>query len=196
MRKCHSEIIPFFCILFVLICLTGCVSSSKIDNSTISPVYVTNTRKFYLLSPACIAKPLENQQLLSGSFGESEFSLLTYLQADSQGIFLSLFNDFGVGMGELSYDGMSVNFSSAVFPAKLKAEYIVADLQFAYYTSASVSAALEEIGLSMTEEVSEAETVRTIRSGSRIIEIITIGNKYTNIKNLLRGYEYNLQEAE
>lgn len=196
MRKCHFDFIPFFYALLVLFCLTGCVSSSKIDNSTISPVFITNTKKFYLLSPACISAEIDSQQLLTGSFGDADFSLLTYLKADSQGVFLSLFNDFGVGMGDLSYDGMSVSFSSSVFSEKLKAEYIVADLQFAYYSFESVSLALDELGLSFSEDSKDGKVVRTIKNGSKSIEVISIEDKHTNIKNLLRGYEYDLQEAE
>lgn len=181
----------------------GCASTKQLENSTVSPVYITNTKKFYLLSPSEIEKRIDAQQLLNGKFGENEFVMQALLQADEKGIFLSLFNDFGVGMGNLTYDGIAADFDSAIFPKNLKAEYIVADLQFAYYKVPAINETLKTIGMYM--EVSEADgcQVRTIYSNSilpmmnsKTIEVITKKSGSIKIENMLRGYEYNLQEAE
>lgn len=192
MKICHTGLVA---LALCGLCFTGCVSARHSENFNISPVYVTNTKKFYLLSPDCIASPIDKSQLLSGRFGENEFTLLSYSQADENGIFLSLFNDFGVSMGSLVYDGATVTFDSNIFPKKLKAEYIIADLQFAFYSAEKVREALAELGLDFTEETSDGKTVRKIKNGEKIIEEITIENGNTSINNLLRNYEYNLQEA-
>ena len=89
----------------VLFSIFGCASTKQIENSTVAPVYITNTKKFYLMSPAEIENKIDALQLLNGKFGENEFVMQALLQADEKGIFLSLFNDFGVGMGNLTYDG-------------------------------------------------------------------------------------------
>lgn len=190
--------LPALCILFF-----GCASTRQIENSNFSPVYITNTKKFYLLSPSEIEKNIDAQQLLTGKFGENEFSMLAYLQMDKKGIFLSLFNDFGVGMGNLVYDGFTAQFDSPVFPKSLKAEYIVADLQFAYYSVDSINETLQTIGMYMEIEKNLDGEVRTIYSNSilpmmnsKTIEVISKNGSEIKIQNLLRGYEYNLKEAE
>lgn len=190
--------LPALCFLFF-----ACASTRQMENSTVSPVYITNTKKFYLLSPSEIEKNIDAQQLLTGKFGENEFSMLAYLQTDKKSIFLSLFNDFGVGMGNLTYDGISAEFDSPVFPKTLKAEYIVADLQFAYYPVASIDETLKTIGMYMDVQKSEGGEIRTIYSNSilpmmtsKTIEIITKSSSEIRIQNLLREYEYNLKEAE
>lgn len=191
MKICHSGLALLFC---GLLCFTSC-ASLKNTHSEISPVFITNTKRFYLLAPESISSNVDKTQLLNGRFGQNEFSLLTYTQADSNGIFMSLFNDFGVSMGSLNYDGVSVQFDSNVFPKQLKAEYIIADLQFAYYSADSIKKALNDLGLEFTETVTDEKTERKILSSSKEIEVITIEKNQTSIKNLLRDYEYNLLEA-
>lgn len=191
--------LPLACILI----LASCASTKQAENSTVSPVYITNTKKFYLLSPAYIQGRVDAQQLLTGKFGENEFSMLSYLQMDEKGIYLSLFNDFGVGMGNLTYDGISADFDSPVFPKNLKAEYIVADLQFAYYSVDAINETLETIGMYIDVIKTQKGEIRTIYSNSilpmmtsQTIEVIVKNGSEINIENILRGYEYNLKEAE
>ena len=106
-----------------------------------------------MLSPENIQGNVDKVQLLQGSFGENSFTINSYLQADSNGIFLSLFNDLGSGMGDLNYDGNAVLFESSIFPKKLKAEYIIADLQFAYYKVEALQQALSLLGLDFSSEI-------------------------------------------
>ncbi|MBQ5999332.1 MAG: DUF3261 domain-containing protein [Treponema sp.] len=203
MNKCHFSVVRLFLIIFLLFCMTGCTSTKIITESNISPIYITNVKKFYLLPPSCIENDVDAQQLLIANFGGNTFQMLSYLQADKNGIFLSLFNDFGTGMGNLSYDGIDVHFDSAVFPENLKAEYILADLQFAYYSVDAINETLKTIGMYMEVEKTEDGEIRSILSNSilpmmnsRTIEVIKKEKNCTLIQNILRGYEYFLQEAE
>ena len=198
MKFCHCMMA-----VFVLFSIFGCASTKQIENSTVAPVYITNTKKFYLMSPAEIENKIDALQLLNGKFGENEFVMQALLQADEKGIFLSLFNDFGVGMGNLTYDGITANFDSKIFPNNLKAEYIVADLQFAYYKVPAINETLKSIGMYMEVSQNDGSQVRTICSNSilpmmnsKTIEVITKKSGSIKIENMLRGYEYNLQEAE
>ena len=150
-----------------------------------------------------IENKIDALQLLNGKFGENEFVMQALLQADEKGIFLSLFNDFGVGMGNLTYDGITAKFDSKIFPNNLKAEYIVADLQFAYYKVPAINETLKSIGMYMEVSENDGSQVRTICSNSilpmmnsKTIEVITKKSGSIKIENMLRGYEYNLQEAE
>lgn len=197
MKKCHFGSLVLFLFSF-LIFLSGCTSTKIISESNIQPIYITNIKKLYLLPPSEIENNIDSEQLLTATFGNNTMALLAYLKADSKEIFLSLFNDFGTGMGNLVYDGINVSFDSPIFPENLKAEYIVADLQFAYYKVSSIQKLLKSIKMKMIVETNEKEDseTRKIYNGPFLIEEIIKSGKNITIKNKLRGYEYVLQEVE
>ncbi len=179
--------------------------SSKEQNGKLHPVYVTNSKKISLLSPSSMEGEKTCLQSLEGSFGQKTFSLLCYLQLDSKGIFVSLMNEFGSGMGELSFDGSSVSFSSSVFPKKLKAEYIVSDFQFAYYKSRDLEETFSKAGLKFVENQEEICGIEGVAEVRRIfedqkcekcIEKIVKQGKVIIIENYLRNYSYVLTEEE
>ncbi len=193
----HNFINKILILLSTSIFLISCSTTKSIQKSEINPVYITNTKKFYLLSPENIQGNIDKVQLLQGSFGDNSFSINSYLQADSNGIFLSLFNDLGSGMGDLNYDGNAVLFESSIFPKKLKAEYIIADLQFAYYKSEALQQALSLLGLDFSSETLEDGTkVRLIKNKNNIIEEIKQKDGVLTIENKLRNYKYVLTEGE
>lgn len=183
----------------VVFLMVSC-SSSKVtgadEGKSLAPVYVTNSKSIQLLAPECMDGAIDNVQLLNGSFGKQNFSLISYFQADSNGIFIALLNDFGTDMGSASYDGKSVVFESPVFPKNMKAEYIIADIQNAYYKSECLKDNYSKSGLSFEEEKTENCTKRYVKNGKNVIEEITISEKSIRIVNNLRGYEYNLIEGE
>lgn len=193
----HNFIKKILILLSTSIFLISCSTTKSIQKSEINPVYITNTKKFYLLSPENIQGNIDKVQLLQGSFGDNSFSINSYLQADSNGIFLSLFNDLGSGMGDLNYDGNGVLFDSKVFPKKLKAEYIIADLQFAYYKPESLRLSLLDLGLDFIDKVLEDGTkIRLIKNKNNIIEEIRQKDGVLTIENKLRNYKYVLTEGE
>lgn len=203
MNKCQNKGVLFVLLILLVFGFAGCTSTKVITESSVSPIYITNVKKFYLLPPACIENDIDKQQLLIANFSGNTFQMLAYLKADKKGIFLSLFNDFGTGMGNLIYDGIDVHFDSSIFPENLKAEYIVADLQFAYYSVDEINNVLKTIGMYMEVEKTENGEIRSILSNSilpmmnsRTIEVIKKEKSCTLIQNILRGYDYYLQEAE
>lgn len=178
------------------ILFAGCTSTKILGDSNIEPIYITNIKKLYLLPPFDIEKNIESEQRLTATFGGNSIALLAYLKADENEIFLSMFNDFGTGMGTLFYDGKNISFDSPVFPKNLKSEYIVADLQFAYYKVHSIQKLLKSIKMKMIVEESEGVEKRKIYNGPFLIEEINKSAGKIVIKNKLRGYEYVLQEAD
>ncbi len=191
-----------FTILIFCVCifLTSCVSKSKINDEVQSdgcavnlrPVYITNSKKIILLLPEYNAVEVDSIQLLNGSFGDTEFSLMSYTQIDSTGISLSLMNDFGTDMGNVFYDGEKVVFDSAYFPKQLPGEYIIADIQNAFYDAAVLKCNYEKSGLIFEEEKNENSTIRKIIDKKKIIEEIRIEEKSVSINNYLRNYKYVL----
>lgn len=192
-------------VLFVFVILflfSGCVSS-KVQNEepSLNPVYVTNSKKIALLPTSDLQENKDVEQILSGKYGNQDFSFLCYLLIDENGIFLSLLNEFGVGLGNLSYDGNAAVFDSAFFPKNLKVEYIIFDLQLAYYSSDALENAFDGIGMKFVSEknVDEKENMigsetRKVFDGKKLVEQIEINGNEIKIQNFLRNYSYNLEE--
>ena len=198
----------FLLISLFLLILASCASNKNIaarsevqTAANLRPVYVTNTKKVNLLLPLYSAGVFDGLQLLNGSFGDTSFNLLSYTQIDTKGISLSLMNDFGADMGNLFYDGQKVIFDSAYFPKSLPGEYIICDIQNAFYDSAALEANYQNAGLIFEDtlilcETGTSEEVRKIYDGKKLIEEITILENTITIKNYLRGYEYKLTKLE
>ena len=194
--------------LFLSLFLLSCKSTGaakKVDEkvSSLRPVYITNTKKVNLLPPAAAGGVFEGLQLLNGSFGNSSFSLMSYSQIDAQGISLSLMNDFGTDMGNVFYDGEQVIFDSAYFSKNLPGEYIICDIQNAYYDEAALRENYEKAGLQFEvwngsgyNRAAGVSETRLIKDGKKLIEEISIIDNTVTIKNYLRGYEYQLTKLE
>ena len=200
MKKLWSK---YFCFTFALAALLVIFEScASIKNkSALRPVYITNAKKINLLVPEYAGKNVDEVQLLNGSFGDTNFSLLSYTEINENGISLALFNDFGTDMGTLSYDGYSVSFDSAYFPSNLPGEYIAADIQNAFYDEAALQMNYEKAKLrfeSSINENDESEKVqlRRIYDGKNLIEEITITPNEVTVKNYLRGYSYCLINSQ
>ena len=186
----------------VVLLLVSCASKPAANNSesglklctNLRPVYVTNAKKIFLLAPEYSVGYTDAVQLLEGSFGKTKFSLLSYTQIDQTGISLSLFNDFGADMGNLSFNSEKISFDSAYFPSVLPAEYIVNDIQNAFYDIEALSQNYSDAQLIFEE--SDNGEYRRIFDGKNLIEEIRILNNTVIIKNFLRGYEYNLTKVE
>jgi len=192
-NKICTTLLTMLLLIFFISCQTNKVQEKE---HTTNPVYVTNSKKVYLLNPSEMDGFEDSYQLLNGQFGDTKFSLLCYFYCDQNGIEISLLNDFGTDMGSLSYDGVSVNFASEVFPKNLKAEYILLDIQNAYYKAESLKATYAAAGIQFEEENSDNVSRRIIKSGNKIIEMITKNGNFIKIQNYVRGYEYNLTVGE
>ncbi len=173
---------------------TSCATVKKLPG--LEKVYVTNTKQINLLPTECIAQPLDSIMQLNITFEENSFSVLTYIQADENILFMELMNDFMISMGTLEYDGSSIQFDCAAFPSSLKPEYIINDFQNAYYSAGELKKNLNASRL-IFEETAEGEvTKRFVKDNSKVIEEITITAESVTIKNYLRNYEYTLFSAE
>ena len=183
----------FFCLLIITSALLALSCVSVKNAGGLKPVYITNSKKINLLSPSACSVNVDEVQLLTGSFGETSFSLISYTQIDENTISLALMNDFGTDMGSLFYDGNTASFDSAYFPQNLPAEYILADIQNAYYDAEKLS-----VIYSASHLIFESDTLqgtRRIYDGKKLIEEITISQSSILIKNFLRGYSYTLETA-
>ena len=199
----------FVCVIVLAVGMISCKSAPKSEgekSSELSKVYVTNTKKISLLPPDAIDGVVDTAQLLQGKFGDQSFTLQAYIYADETSINMNLFNDFGTDMGYLFYDGENALFESAVFPPELPAEYIINDLQCAYYNAEKLKENFEASGLTFKNEMINFEVphdeygasveTRTIFSGKNKVAEIFIYGGTIKVVNILRGYEYVLNSFE
>jgi len=132
---------------------------------------------------------MDTAQRICAEYGGKDYFFNAWVKADEAGIEMILLNELGVNMGELSYRGGLVSFSSPIFPKSLKPEYIIADFQLCFYNASALRHALEECGLSLEN----TDNNRRIFQGKTVI--IEIEKNKNNIKlvNHLRGYSYTLE---
>jgi len=102
---------------------------------------------------------------------------------------MTLLNELGVSIGELSYRNGLVSFSSSIFPKSLKPEYIVADFQLCFYNNIALRRALENCGL-LFENTGNSR--RIFQGKNLIIEIEKTPN-IVKFVNHIRGYTYTLE---
>ena len=187
--NCKKKSKLFFLLFAVAaFCFCSCASLATVKENR-PFTFLTNSSKFVLLPPADIEKPIESFQLLSASYGSRELFLNVWVNADEEGIEMTILNELGANMGELSYSGGAVQFTSAVFPKSIKPEYIVADFQLCFYNTPALSQALKNCGLSLKNE----NNIRRIYQDNKLIIEIEKNQNKVKLKNLLRGYAYTLE---
>ena len=196
-RTRHAKLVSVSILFSLLFLVVSCKSTRSQTQNLLRPVYVTNSKKINLLSPENVCEVQDRLQLFNGTFGDTGFSMMSYTQIDKTGISLSLINDFGTDMGNLFFDGVQVSFESAYLPSKLPGEYIVAEIQNAYYDEEILQKNYASAGLRF-EVLSEDDSVkvRKIFDGKKLIEEIYISEEKVNIINYLRGYSFELINAE
>jgi hypothetical protein len=134
---------------------------------------------------------MDMAQHISAFWQGRDYFFNAWVKADKTGIEMTLLNDLGVNMGELSYRDGLVSFSSPVFPKSLKPEYIVADFQFCFYSASALSRALENCGLFLEN----AGNSRRILQGKTVVLEIEKEMNSVRLVNHLRGYAYTLEGA-
>ena len=222
----NSQVFCLFLIVFAF-SLNSC-SSSKIqqiskenENSSVLPqVYITNSKKIKLLKNSEFQGNFDRIQSILGNFGTQTFEFLGNLQIDSNSLRLTILSPMGTDLGAISFDEKGVVLDSAYFPKNLKAEYIICDIQNAYFPAESLYENYIKAGLSFTEEIKNSsenekklpndgeilensqnliekkQIIRKIYDKNKIIEEIVISQNEIKISNKLRNYEYILINLE
>ena len=152
-------------------------------------VYLTGSSKYILLPPGNIENSLDMAQQISASYKGSEYFLNAWVKADETGMEMTLLNELGARMGELSYRNGLVSFSSPVFPSSLKPEYILADFQICFYNAVALRQALEACGLSFEDTGNS----RRILQGKTLVIEVEKSQNTVRLVNHLRGYTYTLE---
>jgi len=174
-------------VIILFLCCCSCAKDTTIENQL--NVHLTGSSKYILLPPGDIENPLDMAQQISASYKGREYSLNAWVKADETGMEMSLLNELGAHMGELSFRNGLVSFSSPVFPSSLKPEYIVADFQLCFYNAMALRKALKDCGLSFEETGNS----RRILQGKTLVIEIEKKPDTVRLVNHLRGYTYTLE---
>jgi len=182
--------IKFFCLFLacILICFGSCKSISAVRENR-PYAFLTNSSRYFLLPSEDIEKNIDNYQLVSASYENRDYVLNVWVKADEKGIEMTLMNELGANMGELSYYDGAVSFSSPAFPRSLKGEYVVADFQLCFYNASALCEALADCGLSFEDTGNH----RRIFHGKIVIIEIEKNQNTVRLVNHLRGYTYTLE---
>ena len=132
---------------------------------------------------------MDNYQIVTATYGGRTYQLSAWVKADDAGLDMTLMNELGTSLGELSYRDRTVSFSSPVFPQSIGGEYIVADFQLCFYNTPALRQALENCGLSLEE----TDTGRRVLQGKNLIVEIEKSRNVVRFVNHLRGYGYTLE---
>jgi hypothetical protein len=175
-------------VIILILCCCSCASKAATRENNLY-VFLTNSSKFFLLPTGGIEKTMDTAQRIHAEYDGKDYFFNAWVKADEAGIEMILLNELGVNMGELSYRGGLVSFSSPVFPKSLKPEYIIADFQLCFYNTPALRHALEECGLSLEN----MENSRRIFHGKTVIIEIEKNKNAVKFVNHLRGYAYTLE---
>lgn len=193
------RILKLFSLFMVCVaCISSCASVAGASSGASSKkdtlyVNITDSSKFVLLPTEGIERAMDMAQFLSAKFREKNYFLNAWVKADENAIEMTLFNELGANMGELSYRSGAVHFISAVIPnavlKSLKMEYVIADFQLCFYDPILLEKSLKDGGLVLETR----DGSRRISSGNDIIiEIKKTGN-VVELVNHLKGYSYTLE---
>lgn len=176
--------------LFLLFVVTSCSSTR-----TLRPVYITNEKTISLLDLNCVGEPIDSYQLMTGSFeGHKEFTAEVLLQANEDILALVLMTTTGQTIAEITYDGVMTTFNSSFIPANaFKAEYVLADIQLAFYDLKEVERELYESGLVFKYGEDDNGTFREIYDGEELIWRCNTASSHISVINFLRKYNYEME---
>ncbi len=162
-------------------------------------IHVTNAKTMNLMLPENMDGSVDRVYLFVGDFGNRSFIAPLYFLSDSQGMYISILNDLGTSLAELSFSETGVDFDSELLPGKMKkmkAEYIVSDIQAAFYKIDALKDHYRNSGLLFETHPAGKGEVRVIMDGKKVIMTITKDGNMVCIKNFLRGYSYELTGAQ
>ncbi len=183
--------------IFMIIVLSSCVhlDEETSDDQEVE-VFLTNEVVYKFLDPVNIEKPVDMLQKIEGRYGDTEFSLLIYVKADSDKSEMIILNDFASELARITYSEGRALASGLVAEAGLSAEYIMADFQLAYFKARIISNSLSASGLSFTEYSEGDKIVREILDGKKLIIHIEKNTDSLYFNNILRDYSYLITYGE
>jgi hypothetical protein len=149
-----------------------------------------------LLDPSLLDAPLDLSQRIKGSYGGKTYFLDAYLKADDASLDIVGLDSMGTQLFDLSYvASKGIAFSSPVGMSNVRPEYIVADIQLAYYPFEEVRKTLAKQGLDFERAEVGGGSLKTLSRAGKAIVTIQYAENSLRFENLLRGYSYEVKES-
>ncbi len=173
--------------------VAGCSSQRSLVGSS-ARIFYSDERSVPLISPRENTLFTEENQHLSGTFGDRSFSAESWMLLNDSVIHVMLFGNIGNTLAELVYTKDSVSFESSVMDvSKVKPEYILADIQFCYYSKEVLERNFSAAGFSFVEERErDVLTRKLLENGRPILRMERTANRIS-LKNELRNYSYLIE---
>lgn len=171
----------------------GCSSERAVVGSSVR-IFYSDAHFVSLISPEENSFFTEENQHVSGSFGNKNFSAESWMRLSDSAIHLMLFGNLGNTLAELIYTKDSVSFKSTLLDAKrIKPEYILADVQFCYYPKEILERSFRDAGFSFVEEDrGNVLTRKLLENETLILKMEKTANRIL-LKNELRNYSYSIE---
>jgi len=183
-------------VVSVILSLFFSCTTAKPSGRTEDPLatWLTDSVVYRLQDPSCLTEAVSEVQKIEGRYGPRSFSFLSVTEILDSSVMVLILNEMGIEIGSVSFDGAAVESSGFFISRELPAQYLVADIQFVYYRSECLEAALSPLGIHILEEPSaEGSRFRDFYSGENRIIHIEYSDSGIEYYNELRGYSYRLQ---
>jgi hypothetical protein len=188
-------------------CLTSCQHTLVKPNSM--PVYYSDSGFVNLLPTTAMPGTIDEAQHLEGTFRKMKspgnsladtstttFSGDVWVRANDTILSVVFFSGFGTTIAELTYAKDSVSFVSSVIDVeKMKAEYVIADLQTCFYPFEALKNNFEQSGFTFTEKRLSDESQdfeRELSENGKTILRVTRKASEIDLVNELRQYKYHI----
>lgn len=176
-------------------CTSSKIKDDEDELPSYNPVYITKYVKSYLLPLSWCDGDMEETDLFEGKLGSSVFSSTLLFKSTKKQMNITMLGNFGNTIAELNYDGKDISFESSYFPSHLETQYVIFDIQTAFYNFEKLQQHFKNLGLSFEQDVSLKDDgliveKRILKTKDQTIEEIEIDGKQIKIKNPLKKYEY------
>lgn len=179
--------------LVIAFSLILCCCHSGKNGLSATPVYYTDDAFVHLLDVSGSGISIDAPQHIDGRYGDKDFSMDAWMRLNDSLLNVVLFSSFGNTLAEVTCSRDSVRFNSSMMDmGKIKAEYIIADIQLCYYDMAVLKPHFESYGFTLIETTEGDATLRKLSKGNKdILTIRKVGNTI-ELKNSLRNYSYTV----
>lgn len=188
-----SKFRKLFFLLVGALLVVGC-SSERAFVGNSARIFYSDERSVPLISPEKNSFSVEENQHVSGRFGDRSFSAESWMRINDSTIHLMIFGNIGNTLAELVYTEGSVSFKSSLIDGeKIKPEYILADIQFCYYPKEALERNFLPAGFSFVERRQGNVQVRELLENGRLILKMERTSSRIFLKNELRNYSYSIE---
>ncbi len=165
------------------------------------PVYLSKTATFALISPNEWAPTLESQTLMQATYASKNYTFQFVLSMTTSNITVLGLTDTGQELFRLGYEQDHLSFSSLIPKNRLKPEYLLADIELAYFPIEILNDRLHASGLTLIV----SDNKRLIYEGTAPIITIDFSPPTDNATGArplmiythhMHGYTYSIFDLE